>query len=209
MEIDGGSSISEKPILFSGEMVRAILEGRKTQTRRVLSYQPDCEAVYGPEMFSPTVIDRYGIEQPGAEVFGVYADDWSLKCPYGQPGDRLWVRETFGVVGSSYIYKADFVKAEADCFVEFETGVTAPVKWKPSIHMPRKACRIILEVSKIRVERLRNIGDSDAEKEGINPLVANKVKAFELLWDSINAVRGFGWDVNPWVWVIEFKKENR
>ena len=140
--------MKEHPILFSTPMVRAILEGRKTQTRRVMSYQPDEEytTVYGPEMYTQTLIDRNGEEQPGPEVFGVYGYDWSLKCPYGQPGDRLWVRETWLQDGDIYLYKADFGK-----------GILSDSwdgHWKPSIHMPRKASRLMLEIVNVRAERL-------------------------------------------------------
>ena len=197
--------MKEHPILFSTPMVRAILEGRKTQTRRVMSYQPDEEytTVYGPEMYTQTLIDRNGEEQPGPEVFGVYGYDWSLKCPYGQPGDRLWVRETWLQDGDIYLYKADFGKG---ILSDSWNG-----HWKPSIHMPRKASRLTLEIVNIRAERLQDISEEDARAEGAGwwqPIGKNKtyILDFGMLWNSINSARGYGWDVNPWVWVVEFKR---
>ena len=164
--------MNEKPILFSGEMVRAILDGRKTQTRRVITEKwQQCES---PE------------DQPQTFV------SW---CPYGQPGDRLWVKETFAMAipaGASIhaerkpVYRAD--------------GEVVP-KWKPSIFMPRWASRITLEIVNVRVERLQGIGGTDAFAEG-----GFTVTQFIELWNSINASRGYGWDANPWVWIIEFKR---
>ena len=151
--------MSEKPILFSTPMVRAILEGRKTQTRRVMSYQPDEEytTVYGPEMYTQTLIDSNGEEQPGPEVFGVYGYDWSLKSPYGKPGDRLWVREAWLQDGGIYLYRADFgLGVLADSWNGY---------WKPSIHMPRTVCRLTLEIVRIRAERLQSIREDDAMAE--------------------------------------------
>ncbi len=210
--------MNDYPILFSGEMVRAILEGRKTQTRRVMKPQPSAD--FSPitvEWYAPTVEGRDGEEQPGTEIFGVYGDEEGYRCPYGAPGDRLWVRETWLLDGNVYLYKANFGK-----------GVLSDSwqgHWKPSIHMPRVASRITLEIVKVRVERVKDITRSDAILEGVsnvwswdagrnaehpehfsrallNPYVAN----YSVLWDKINAARGLGWDVNPWVWVIEFKQ---
>jgi hypothetical protein len=201
--------MNQHPILFSGEMVRAILEGRKTQTRRVMKPQPSDDFLpFATEWYAPTVVDRNGDEQPGAEIFGVYDEHEGYRCPYGAPGDRLWVRETFGKVGSSFVYKANFKNGDADAFVEFSTGITVPAVWKPSIHMPRVACRIMLEVIDFRVERLHDITAQDCEAEGVGYKL-NDIGwhyAFGQLWNQINEKRGFGWDVNPWVWVIEFKQ---
>lgn len=200
--------MAEHPILFSTPMVRAILEGRKTQTRRVMSYQPDEEytTVYGPEMYTQTLIDRNGEEQPGHEVFGVYGYDWSLKCPYGQPGDYLWVRETWLLDGEMYLYKADFVNSD------IWNG-----HWKPSIHMPRKASRLALEIVSVRAERLQDISEEGARAEGVvwqrdfgNGIETREARpVFFYVWDAINGNRDQGAytvSKNPWVWVIEFKK---
>jgi len=191
----------ERPILFSSEMVRAILDGRKTQTRRVIKPQPN-KAWSTPPI---EVIDGRYVSH------GCYSD---FKCPYGQPGDRLWVRETWmpfteaGVLLHEAIYKATD-KPESD--------EGAPLRWRPSIFMPRWASRITLEIIDVRVERVQEISLNDCESEGseyclngkydfsiVNepPYLAN----YHRLWDSINAKRGYGWDVNPFCWVVEFTR---
>ena len=190
----------EHPILFSGEMVRAIMEGRKTQTRRVIKPQPN------DIRESPFV--KSGIEDThGYEIKRKYA-----------PGDKLWVRETWmpftenGVRSGMAIYRAtDKPEQDGD----------RPLKWRPSIFMPRWASRITLEVVSVRVERVQDISEEDALSEGISfwkpkemdnrPFEENfwtnyPQFAFQNLWDSINAKRGYGWDANPWVWVIEFRR---
>lgn len=183
--------MKERPILFSGETVRAILEGRKTQTRRACKF-------------------RLGQDEVMTEL-----RDGSLKrteecSPYGKPGDRLWVRETwakqeFHTQPLKIRYRADH---------DDEAGL--PWSWKPSIHMPRWASRINLEITGIRVERVQDISEEDAEAEGVHGCdwghgmdYGGKpcyCKPFEALWDSINAKRGYSWDSNPWVWVVEFKQ---
>jgi hypothetical protein len=184
----------ERPILFSGEMVRALLEGRKTQTRRIIKPQPD---IADPELEKVL---------PAAWEDGFI----DVKCPYGIIGDRLWVRETFCAESQQTIhYRADGW--------EYDGGGG----WKPSIHMPRWASRIDLEVTAVRVERLQDISEADAVAEGIESFMqygqqayADYLKrrhcvydsrfSFKSLWESIN---GFdSWQVNPWVWVIEFRR---
>jgi hypothetical protein len=184
--------MKERPILFSGEMVRAILDGRKTQTRRIMKPQPDLSMLHVEEEM-----------QNGQGGWEGLAGD---ACPHGQPGDRLWVRETFAQVGtpgtlSGYVrYKADEKAA---------LGAYGCQKWRPSIFMPRRASRIILEITDVRVERVQGISNADALAEGINRPIDNRypIDEFRALWDSINAKRGFGWYVNPWVWVIGFKQQ--
>ena len=165
----------ERPILFAGPMVNAILEDRKTQTRRIMKENTD-------------------------------------GCPYGIPGDRLWVREawaplsTFAPAELGYLYRADHHKG-----LEKKDG---DQKWKPSIHMPRVASRITLEITGIKVERLQNISEADAQAEGVEfpaPYsgVNNKthptcIDAFQVLWTSINGPDS--WSQNPWVWAIQFKR---
>lgn len=178
--------MAEKPILFSTEMVRAILDGRKTMTRRVIKPQP---------------IDPYfrgGSKNPCKE----------LTCPY-QPEDILWVRETWQKLDHSialdvpegvhaYVYKA----SENGELWERETENW---KWRPSIYMPREAARIFLRVTGVRVERLQDISNEDVHKEGFAPW-GDKYLRFADFWDHLNAKRGYGWDVNPWVWVVEFER---
>lgn len=206
------TKIKETPILFSGEMVRAILDGRKTQTRRVMKVQM-------PENLWRTG----GIDTAGEYAFAVpLADDEKddhlvkeCKFPYGNIGDRLWVREafTFGYDffgPKKYFFRADHV----DC-TECADGRH---KWKPSIYMPRRACRILLEITAIRVERLQDISEADALSEGVTDPTAGTEYAtpddadyksgpktwFAMLWSRINGIES--WRENPWVWVIEFRR---
>jgi hypothetical protein len=150
-------------------------------------------------------------------------------CPYGQPGDILWVRETH-----AFIWPGTDPVPEEECNIEYkaDTGSLYPgewpaeeargnpeaPKWQPSIHMPKWAARLFLEITDIRVERVQDISEEDAEKEGaeemfVNPLnLGDKRKSFifgfTCLWDSINAKRGYSWDNNPWCWMIEFRRTN-
>ena len=204
--------MKEHPILFTGDMVRAILDGRKTQTRRVIRPQPDAIAPF--QDGEPTEAYYNGWPKAG--------EARELKCPYGIPGDRLWVRETWRKAGECtindpcYGYRAT---------MKYACGQPVPnekaTKWKPSIHMPRAASRITLEVTDVRVERVQDISEVDAQVEGcVNDVKLEyghmtgpidykgfyAVERFETLWDSINAKRGYGWDKNPWVWVVTFKR---
>lgn len=216
--------MAEKPILFNSDMVRAILAGEKT--RRVITPHP-------------------GQWQGADYVDGVwyaedaYGDSHPIACPYGKPGDLLWVRETWRVGawhvddGMKVEYRADdrlsgwlwleeeqyerlwqdstddAIKAglEADeegnfYWVEGQT----PTRWRPSIFMPRWASRITLRITKVRVQRLQAISEDDAAAEGIPRHSGPYILDFARLWDSINAKRGYSWNSNPWVWVIEFEK---
>ena len=205
--------IKERPIIFSTPMVRAILDGRKTQTRRVIKPQPEYNENEGFCWRGWAT----GIAFPGKRKDANFSD----RCPYGTPGDRLWVRETFAETDTAedspvVAYKAggsiligrdhpngnDFLL----CGTESERDIDVE-QWKPSIHMPRWAARILLEITSVRVERLQEIGENDALAEGIpwRGLDHETARgAFRELWDSINAKRGFGWGNNPWVWVIGF-----
>ena len=187
-----------RPILFSGPMVRAILDGHKTQTRRVVKV-------------GDTIEERDdGTRWPYFTTW-THGDDGSpwASCPYGEPGDRLWVRESFVYRSKHdrYYYKADH-----------EAPFTAPYAhggWKPSIHMPRAASRLTLDVTAIRVERLQEISEADAIAEGVlrtggrAQLQPNHFRParelFSELWDSINEDRA-PWASNPWVWVVEFSR---
>lgn len=194
--------MSERPILFSAPMVRAILEGRKTQTRRIVKPQPpdDCAPIRVGE-FHPTVIDRWGDEAPGEPIFGAYDlnGEWGVRCPYGQPGERLWVRETWREWGGT----------ERRVDYRATTKVPRPADgWKPSIHMRRADSRITLEIVAVRVERLQAISRGDAMAEGCPfPNMAGLMDPrewYEDLWRDINGPGS--WAANPWVWVIEFKR---
>jgi hypothetical protein len=196
----------ERPILFSGPMVRAIIEGRKTQTRRIVKSQPDCkswclaevEAKQGSLQCKPSVFKWapcYGSDEtPNGEDEYIY-------CPYGKPGDRLWVRETHCKYGGGYIYRADY-----GTHTPISDGIGGP--WKPSIHVPRVASRITLEITCVRVERLQDIAEADAIAEGCQcagvPASLTNRGAFAKLWDLINGAES--WAANPWVWVVEFRR---
>jgi len=207
--------MKERPILFSGLMVRAILDGRKTQTRRIIKPQPS--------------MVHFGDHEALGWEGNICADGWLgvgvsrvkewanyLKCPYGKPGDRLWVRETWAPMSTfdpspetGAVYKAD----------NYPSQSVIACKWKPSIHMPRWASRITLEITGVRVERLHDISEADAMAEGVeridlsprkingmqvHPLKSSYFAAFMELWRSINGPES--WAANPWVWVVEFRR---
>ncbi|MDX7082527.1 hypothetical protein [Serratia marcescens] len=209
--------MKERPVIFNSEMVRAILDGRKTQTRRVIKLSHE------RGMVNPVIRGRNG------EISSISCRLAPTLCPFGQVGDRLWVRETFGMqvrrdglggTGEFRVYRAsnpDAVKYTTAC------GKSVPVKWTPSIHMPRRASRILLEITAVRVERLNSISEEDAKAEGVRVV---KVRAdgerycdyqspeinhyrrpsdsFISLWESIYGEES--WQDSPWVWVIEFKR---
>lgn len=189
-------------------MVRAILDARKTQTRRIVN---------------PNFVIQNGwpFTHPNPSRLGKYVGSLvRVECPYGQPGDRIWVKETFRL--------AHKTTTEAKVIYRCDDHEVWGAPWKPSIFMPRWASRITLEITDVRVERVQSITPEDAEAEGLIsdefPIGGNYVKkyglegwqhqwfrqspvdAYERLWDSLNAKRGFGWSVNPWVWVLEFRK---
>lgn len=178
--------MEERPILFSGPMVMAILDGRKTQTRRVVKPQTIQPSVLTPAAWKDAVTGR------------------PVKSPYGYIGDRLWVKETFVHLGEhgQVFYRADGSNNYNDPF-------TWSGSWKPSLFMRKKFSRITLEIVDVRVERVRDIGQGDACKEGC-PKLHEPIDWFSGLWDSINGKAKPGkhdvsWAANPWVWVIEFK----
>ena len=203
--------MSEKPIVFSGVMVRAVLAGTKTQTRRLVKPQPTrLMPVEGKPW--PMVQVRWPADhtllvgKQCSDEFGRLME--VVRCPYGQPGDRLWVRETWQVVKADanpprVWYRAD--PGVEDCVAKSLVGWQG---WRPAIYMPRAACRLVLEVSDVRVERLQEISEADAEAEGCFALGDASCTAryqFECLWDSLNAKRA-PWASNPFVWVISFRR---
>ena len=173
--------MKERPILFSAPMVRAILEGRKTVTRRAVKHQPDVPVTDAiPRRnypHGPATADWYWRPQHG-HLNGVPSNGWNFKCPYGQPGERLWVRETWrGVVKISppdsplELGVARYVPDRDECFrLDYAaTQVRDDEPWRPSIHMPRWASRILLEITDVRVERLQDISEEQARAEGVLP----------------------------------------
>lgn len=188
--------MKERPILFSGAMVRAILEGRKTQTRRVVTFREYGKTYHfdnADPLTSWNFIERIGILNHGHS---------EIPCPYGIAGNRLWVRETFAIDTESLKgYAQPMYRADGGSFF----------KWKPSIFMPRNVSRINLEVTHVRVERVADISDLDSFAEGVYPCGHDAHRctqwtcSYQTLWNQINAKRGYGWSKNPWVWVIEFR----
>lgn len=166
--------MKERPILFSGPMVRAILEGRKTQTRRVIKQQPPEDvAPITVSRYHPTIIDRHGDEAPGDEIFGAYSDDgdWGCKCPYGEPGNHLWVRESFwGCDAPGFGDQPCVVYDDEWHGKEYWPAEIRPWARKfgriPAIHMPRECSRITLEITGVRVQRIQSITHDDAIAEG-------------------------------------------
>lgn len=205
--------MTERGMIFNGEMVRAILDGRKTQTRRVVKFKPREPGLN--LNFSGLKLGHYrtgdassGYVLASRGAMGCWNDKtFPAHCPYGQPGDRIWVRETFSTVPdhdepagcSALLYAAD--------------GNGPYGKWTPSIHMPRWASRILLEISDVRVERLNSMSEDDARAEGCcgghdsipgYMYSATPHEHFHHVWTSIYG--DDSWQANPWVWVIEFKR---
>jgi len=210
--------MKEHPILFSGEMIQAILEGRKTQTRRVvkgksldaiefLSGRCDGEPGETEDLYQMSGDD--GIKIACAE----YLDEGFLviQCPFGKPGDRLWVKETWWCDNIPGAFDTIGCNETPIYYRATEEDPSIFPKWKPSIFMYREFSRILLEVINIRVERLNDITEDDACHDGgfiYSTQFVEKnygINRFKNLWNSINGKRGYGWDVNPWVWVIGFK----
>jgi hypothetical protein len=223
----------ERPILFSGPMVRAILDGRKTQTRRVVTKQTselgsakwewiDLDAAWTDMLWG--VIP--GLKVPTSKAPPEYCPECVTRLyPRIFTGDRLWVRETHWINEDegTAAYRAD---GEMPRHMQ-------GARWRPSIHMPRWASRITLEVTEVRVERVQEITGGDAIAEGLSvvdevlglpvydcgPMEIGGVmgdaactdpcEAFMHLWDTLNAKRGHGWDMNPWVWVVNFREVAR
>lgn len=197
------SAPTYRPIVFTGAMVRAILADRKTQTRRVVKPQPDSD-------INPVWLPEERLWQ------------WATKasrraCPYGQPGDRLWVKETWQDLQAMNIQaEHEAVYRATDPDWESYAGW----KWRSPRFMPRWASRIDRELTGVRVERVQEISEQDAiaegifqhrdgkfqQAEGVGPYTENPLLAFRWLWDALNANRGFSWQDNPWVWVNEFKR---
>ena len=244
--------VKERPILFNGEMVRAILEGRKTQTRRVVKPQLGTdpydkfihvESIDPGEWYYWWDVMKYNVS--GGQIYRDTDQEYQeIKNPYGKPGEQLWVRETFADVntgnGPAIIWRADgcihycvddaypveyerYPKMDFCMWVNDLLNDEPEHRWRPSIHMPRWASRIQLEIVDVRVEQVQDISERDMVAEGIalkdsdyewnrrdrysqeQFFGLNLAQHWIDLWNSINEKRGYGWDVNPWVWVVEFR----
>lgn len=185
----------ERPILFNGAMVRAILAGHKTQTRRAVNPQPTLDTdAWERASRDP---DRW-VGIGSSAVTGGTRQTWGwASCPFGQPGDRLWVRETWAP-------HADYPDARRAVYRADPGSEHDAERWHPSIHMPRWACRLVLEITDVRIERLQAISEADAENEGADPITAKVPThwdAFRYVWEDT----GGDWAADPWVWVIGFR----
>jgi hypothetical protein len=200
--------MKEHPIIFSTEMVQAILEGRKTMTRRIIKPQPQCIDYTWEDPVGYDIKGRCAIQDDELQCL--------ISCKYGRDGDQLWVREKWENDLGRVNFYAGNIK------VETNVAYRRLTKWKPSIHLKRKDARINLLIKSIRVERLKDISQDDARKEGVfcsespigpcyldylsgqcNAMTTAKL-SFQSLWKKINGTGS--WDANPWVWVIEFER---
>lgn len=196
--------MKSRPIILRGGEVRTIIDGRKTQLRRPIKPQPILTGFTGPHWPEHT-------RKPWMPIGGVNQDQW--KCPYGQPGDRLWVRETWANIRHMGFDEDLFPlgaahKADCKSGESLEIAEGYGVNWRPSIHMPRWASRITLEIVRIRVERVQDITNEDCWHEGMsdetNPQLKANRKWFSELWEETHGKEA--WTSNPWVWVVEFRR---
>lgn len=232
--------MKERSLIFSGPMVRALLDGRKTQTRRIVKPQPPAWATWvnarqhlnHESQWVPSHLFAWSEEQTPGEPLkklrrwpNKNGDEYSIPCPYGAPGDRLWVKEKWAYFGGDeYLYQQE---RSAVGYAASLTHLESPPggKWRSTLFMPRWASRITLEVTRVRVERLQDISEEDARAEGVQPffeefscfsrdqrLTSGELAAdaehrasFAVLWDEINADRAT-WKSNPWVWAVDFKR---
>lgn len=220
--------MTERGIIFSGQMVKAILDGTKTQTRRILRQQP-----YDDGGIWRWKHGRHNVAVPGPNALDL--EEWAIwkECPY-QIGQTLWVRETWAAVHGDvedFHGSVDIPLGSGDGYwkVAYRADDTWETDradrgfdWRPSMFMPRWASRITLTITDVRVQRIQEISEDDAKAEGaLRPLewvttdgsifsdiaTGTYRKGFAWLWGSINAKRGYGWDTNPWVWAISFRRE--
>lgn len=222
------AAAKERGIIFSPESVRAILAGVKTQTRRAINPQPPegfhhngriLWESFGPNPPPGPAGFRFGTvsEEEEARRQGLALDGkryYGQGCPHGRPGDLLWVRETWGISGNGVFYRADTAQPE-----------TVKYAWKGPRSLKRKDARLVLELTGVRVQRVQDISEADAEAEGVEKAIEitpgrvppgqvghrtgyglSFCKGYRKTWDELNARRGFPWESNPWVWVVEFKE---
>jgi hypothetical protein len=210
--------VKETGMIFTGESIRAILNGKKTQTRRIIKPQP-LESWMRHEITDWSEYYKRG-------RFGLKKHLWichptenkEIACPHGGPGDRIWVKEAihYSLEHTNFYYSADGQGVGNDRFVRFmesRRDWTSQYRVRPNLNprfMFRWASRINLEITEIRVERIQDISRADAIAEGLDPFMGKDETAwragFQIGWNEINTKRGYSWDSNPWVWVTSFRK---
>ena len=207
----------EYPILYTADSVRAYLEDRKTQTRRVMNPQPPRHWSIPPARFF----------QGHFNEWGCHVNSDSIRCPYGQAGDTLWVREKYALKPQYDLLSAkeivEFYGIRKDIYYETLTKCFWAGKTRPSIHMPRWASRLTQTITGVKVERLADLTEEDARGEGVEPasyqtthgwrnyvnpgcIATTARTSYESLWNKLNRQRGYGWESNVWVWVISYPK---
>ncbi len=217
--------MTERGMIFNAEMVRAILDGSKTQTRRIMKLQPESNQ-FGLLRISDSTkrsdIGKYHWSESNST--GIHARSALFSCPFGIVGDRIWVRETWAEAGVNapelQLYRANYPDHVPSSYENLKSA--EEIRWRPSIHMPRWASRITLEITNLGVQRLQSISQNDAAREGLVRLPASgrycinqgdqyfggtshdAIEVFSWLWSSIYGAES--WQANPWVWVIEFKQ---
>jgi hypothetical protein len=190
-----------KSIILKSWEVLAVLDGRKTQKRFVVKPQPsESFRLLGIGIYNPTIVDRHGEQIPGPETFGTWSEEEDCPCPY-QPGETRFAKESFIPKASGTIYRADFDPVEAAGLGGMYGG------WKSAVHMPEHLSRIRLEIVAVRCQRLREITDSDALKEGCCGVARTTwgTPNFRFVWDSQHSKHGHCWAENPWVWAVTWK----
>ena len=203
--------MKERPIRFTAAMVRAILDGRKTQTRRVvkaLSDHSEWQSAYEDGGGNWIWWSSPGNELAADFTKKAYPNGEGVACPYGVPGDRLWVKEAWVTQCRFNHRPPSQLPMRAKVWYLSDDGDVPHWRgrYRSARFMPKRFARIWLEVTGVRVERVQKISEDDARAEGCRPTDALPSEAFSALWDSINAKRGYGWDANPWTWVVEFAR---
>ena len=212
----------ERPILFNTEMVKAILDGRKTQTRRIIKPQPKGMCEWDQKEIFENIQKQNHVDYEGNHFFAFHYDDKEsqfVKCPFGKVGDRFWVKENYRTLcnvdmfkpshlnlGDPILYQSDGSMKKANHHAVFSSASFG--KCRPSIFMMKWMSRINLEITNIRVERIGSISIDDAKKEGVDCSKSPGAHyiLFQRLWDSIYEKQGLGFDANPWVWIVDFKR---
>lgn len=200
--------VKERPLVLRANEVRSVLEGRKTQERVAVKPQPDVDIVMAHQDGASDWIFWTGpmAQDMAAFTKEAYPNGGGFPCPLGKPGDRLWLREALRWT-DCLVYDADREPVDPD---QIPAGIRIGRDYLPMTHMPRWASRVTLEITNVRVERLQDISAADAKAEGVEPFLNRDATAwragFQIKWNEINAKRGYSWESNPWVFVIEFKR---